>query len=83
MGFMRGRTDIKGQCGCAWSHIEPGVDEAREAVVYDTVRSLVIDHARTLGHNPTIVVIREAFYSLDTPDDDGARELEEAFAEPG
>jgi hypothetical protein len=84
MAFNRGRTDIKGQCGCMWSHVEPGVDEARQPEVYDEVRALVVKHAETLGHSPTIVVIRERWYAQgpdDIEDELAGFGLEEALAE--
>ena len=83
MGFMRGRVDIKGQCGCAWSHIEPGVTPEDEAAIYDKVRSEVIEHAQRVAHSPTIVVMREHFYSPDYEATDPVEDFERAFAEPG
>lgn len=69
MGFSRGRMDVKGQCGCAWSYVEPGVTEADEDATTARVAAEVEAHAKRLGHAPTIVTIRESFYTLEaTPE---------------
>ena len=61
--FMRGRMDIKGQCGCAWSHVCPGVAPYEEAEIEAEVRAQVVAHAERYGHSPTIVIVREEFYA--------------------
>ena len=67
-GFLRGRVDIKGACGCAWSYIEPGVAEDEEASMLLRVQGMVTDHAQERGHSPTVVVVREHFFSADAPE---------------
>ena len=66
--FFRGRVDIKGACGCAWSYIEPGVSEEEEADMIARVQNAVADHAHERGHAPTIVIVREHFYSTEATD---------------
>jgi hypothetical protein len=75
--FMRGRVQIDGRCGCSWQYVEPGIELDREADMLAYVKGLVKRHAHERGHSPTVVVIREDFYSLDAPADP----LEEVYSE--
>jgi len=73
-GFYRGRMDIKGACGCAWSYIEPGVSEDDETAIEARVRDEVRGHAARTGHAPTIVIVREEFFSRDLAEFTAANE---------
>jgi len=64
---------MKGACGCAWSYIEPGVAEGEEEATRSKVEHEVRLHATSKGHSPTIVVVREEFY---THEHEGAAILE-------
>lgn len=57
---------MKGACGCAWSYIEPGVMPEDETATLAKVEHEVKLHAETKGHSPTVVTIRENFYSRDS-----------------
>lgn len=64
-GFYRGRMDIKGACGCAWSLVEPGVSPDDEFATEERIRGEVAAHAARSGHSPTIIIVREEFYDRD------------------
>ena len=65
-GFMPGRVQMEARCGCDWRHIEPSVDPDDEEAMLLKVTGEARAHQARLGHSPTVVLIREDWFSPDT-----------------